>query len=62
MLDITFREDESRVQVGQGAENLAILRHLATNLLKQETTAGSESVQSVCAVVGINAISEVLSV
>ena len=38
VLDIAFREDESRVRVGQGAENLASLRHLATNLLKQETT------------------------
>jgi predicted transposase YbfD/YdcC len=39
VLDIAFREDESRVRKGHGAENLAILRRLALNLLRQETTA-----------------------
>lgn len=37
-LDIAFREDESRVRVGHGAENLAVLRHMALNVLKQEKT------------------------
>jgi predicted transposase YbfD/YdcC len=39
ILDIAFREDDSRVRKGHGAENLAILRRLALNLLRQETTA-----------------------
>jgi hypothetical protein len=38
-LDIAFREDESRVRKNNGAQNLATLRHIALNLLKQETTA-----------------------
>ena len=38
-LDIAFREDDSRVRKGHGAQNLAILRHIALNLLKQERTA-----------------------
>jgi predicted transposase YbfD/YdcC len=38
-LDIAFREDESRVRVGQGPENLAVLRHMALNVLKHEKTA-----------------------
>jgi len=38
-LDIAFREDESRIRKGYGAENFAILRHLALNLLKKEETA-----------------------
>jgi predicted transposase YbfD/YdcC len=39
ILDVAFREDESRVRQGNAAENLAMLRHMALNLLKQEKTA-----------------------
>lgn len=39
ILDLAFREDESRVRVGHGAHNLAVLRHMALNLLRQEATA-----------------------
>lgn len=38
-LDITFREDDCRVRKGNAAGNFSILRHIALNLLKQETTA-----------------------
>ncbi|MCP4651568.1 MAG: ISAs1 family transposase [PVC group bacterium] len=38
-LDIAFREDESRIRKGNGAENFAILRHIALNLLGKEDTA-----------------------
>jgi predicted transposase YbfD/YdcC len=38
VLDVAFREDESRVRKGHGAQNLATLRHIALNLLKQEKT------------------------
>ncbi len=38
-LDLVFREDECRVSVGKGAENLAVLRHIALNLLQQLRTA-----------------------
>lgn len=38
VLDIAFREDESRVRKDYAPENLAILRHIALNLLKQDTS------------------------
>jgi hypothetical protein len=38
VLDIAFREDESRLRKDNGAQNFAILRHIALNLLKQEKT------------------------
>jgi predicted transposase YbfD/YdcC len=38
VLDVLFREDACPVRVGDGAQNLAILRHLALNLLRQERT------------------------
>ncbi|MCB0156365.1 MAG: ISAs1 family transposase [Anaerolineae bacterium] len=39
LLDVAFREDDCRVRQGHAPENLAILRHIALNLLKQEQTA-----------------------
>ena len=36
VLDIGFREDESRMRAGNAAENVNVLRHIGTNLLKQE--------------------------
>lgn len=39
VLDIAFREDESRVRKDHAAANLAILRHMALNLLKNEKSA-----------------------
>lgn len=39
VLDIGFREDESRIRSGNAPENMAVLRHIALNLLKQEKSA-----------------------
>lgn len=39
LLDVAFREDDCRVRVGHAADNFALLRRLALNLLKRETTA-----------------------
>jgi predicted transposase YbfD/YdcC len=37
-LDMGFREDESRIRKGYSAENFAVMRHVAINLLKQDRT------------------------
>ena len=37
-LDVTFREDESRIRRGNAAHNLGVIRHVAMNLLKRERT------------------------
>ena len=39
VLDVAFREDDSRVRLGDGAANLAVLRHFALNLLRQARAA-----------------------
>ncbi len=38
VLDIAFREDDSRVRTGHAPENLAVLRPIALNLLRQDNT------------------------
>ncbi len=38
ILDMAFREDECRVRKDHGDENLAILRHVALNILQQDET------------------------
>ena len=40
-LDVTFREDQSRLRMGHGGENFAVLHHIALNLLRQEPGAKS---------------------
>ncbi|PLS67430.1 MAG: hypothetical protein CV045_13650 [Cyanobacteria bacterium M5B4] len=37
-LDVVFREDDDRLRVLNGAENFAILRRFALNLLKRHPT------------------------
>ena len=38
-LDVAFAEDHSRVRTGSADQNLAVVRHLALNLLKRERSA-----------------------
>jgi predicted transposase YbfD/YdcC len=38
VLDVTYREDESRIRRGTGAEVMSVLRRLTLNLLKMNTT------------------------
>jgi predicted transposase YbfD/YdcC len=39
VLDVGFREDESRMRNQHSPENFALVRHIALNLLKQERSA-----------------------
>jgi predicted transposase YbfD/YdcC len=39
VLDLAFREDESRIRKGNGPQNSAVLRHIALNQLRREDTA-----------------------
>lgn len=41
VLDVTFGEDDSRIRKDNAPENLAIIRHIALNLLKQDKSFGS---------------------
>ncbi len=41
VLDIAFREDESRIRKDHAPENFAVLRHMALNLLKKEPSVKS---------------------
>lgn len=34
VLDVTFKEDQSRLRVGHGAKNMAVVRHFAINLVR----------------------------
>ena len=36
VLDVSFREDDCRVRMGNAAQNLASVRHISLNLLRQE--------------------------
>lgn len=38
MLDVGFREDQSRACLGHSAENMAVIRHIALNLLSHDKT------------------------
>lgn len=41
VLDLTFREDESRIRKDNSPQNMAVLRNIALNILKQDTSKGS---------------------
>ncbi len=38
VLDVAFREDESRIRTGHADANMAVVRRIALNLLKQDTS------------------------
>ena len=51
-LDISFREDDSRVRKGHASENLALIRKMALNLLRLNKTkkCGAKTKRMLCTV------------
>jgi predicted transposase YbfD/YdcC len=41
VLDVTFHEDDARIRTGNSLQNIALLRHLALNILKNDKSKGS---------------------
>jgi predicted transposase YbfD/YdcC len=41
VLDVIFREDDARIGAGHAAQNMAVLRQLALNILKKDCSKGS---------------------
>lgn len=41
VLDVAFHEDGSRIRIENGPQNMAVLRHMALNLLRTEASRGS---------------------
>jgi predicted transposase YbfD/YdcC len=40
-LDVVMNEDQDRTRLGNGPENLAVLRHIAINPMQKEETKGA---------------------
>src|SRR5208337_4317317 len=40
-LDVVMNEDQDRTRIGNGPHNLAVLRHMALNVVQKETSKGS---------------------
>jgi predicted transposase YbfD/YdcC len=59
-LDVTFREDQSRIQARHGAENFALLRKLALVLLKQHPRKESIACKRLHAALDINFLEEII--
>lgn len=41
VLDVNFNEDQCRIRSGHADQNMAVLRHIAINLIRKNTTKGS---------------------
>ena len=59
-LDVTFREDSSRIQARHGAENFDLLRKLALVLLKRHPGQESIACKRLHAALDVNFLEEVV--
>jgi len=61
VLDVTFSEDASRIRVGESAENMGVLRTLALNILKKDTSKSSLKQKRFRAALDTNFLFQLLS-
>lgn len=59
-LDVRFREDDSRIQARNGAENFALLRKLALTLLKRHSAKESIACKRLHAALDVAFLHEVI--
>lgn len=61
VLDIAFREDESRIRTGYAPENFAVLRHIALNLIRKNNTfKGSIKTKRFTAALDVDYLEEIM--
>jgi hypothetical protein len=46
VLDVIFHEDASRIRTGDAPQHMGVVRHIALNLLRQESSKGSVKTRS----------------
>ncbi len=59
VLDVTFSEDHSRIRMGNGPENMTLLRRLCVNLIKRDKAKGSINMKRYRAAMNIAVLSRV---
>jgi len=60
-LDVSFREDDNRIQERQGAENTALLRKMAISLLKQNPAMDSIARKRKAAALDLDYLAEIMA-
>ena len=61
VLDVTFKEDLARVRKGRGAQNMAIVRHFAINLVRNAKDKRSIKLRRKCAAWDTNYLETLLA-
>jgi predicted transposase YbfD/YdcC len=59
-LDVTFHEDRSRLRIGHGAKNMAVVRHFAINLVRKVADKRSLKRRRKCAAMDPRYLMEIL--
>ncbi|MEO0949604.1 MAG: hypothetical protein AAFY11_15970 [Cyanobacteria bacterium J06641_5] len=62
VLDVTFKEDRSRIRMGHGPENMAMLRRLCVNLIKRHPSKDSIKTKRFRAALSHNFLMDLLAI